>query len=451
MKQRNQVFFLAMLVLIGVFILLASVHPATAQSQVLTNKDVIEMVKAGISEELIVAKIRSSRTEFDTSPMGLKELKSAGVPDSLVLVMLNPQQTENKSARIMDELTVAFNRLKTSVVTVWSEFAHGTGFIFDPEGLIMTNQHVIGPSNFIAIQFDSRRKIPAVLLAASPEKDLAILWANLKDIPEATVAPLAKLNSGEPAVVEGERVFTIGSPLNQRKILTTGIASKVEEKAILSDININHGNSGGALFNSIGEVVGITTFLDVSRESAGVSGIIRIEEAISLIDEAKKKMASMEKPPARFLPVDPTDIFPLEAIKEVAAAKKFDTSPYFTSVGSFDVLLLTPMLKYRIQTEAEREAAKTREKRNKKEGAVQGTFRPFDNFFAWREYVGDYKPILIIRATPELGLSFWSALGRGIMASYGIYIPARLRFKADFHRMRHFAERKKSSLFIRLK
>ncbi|MEM5812625.1 MAG: hypothetical protein QW286_02800, partial [Candidatus Aenigmatarchaeota archaeon] len=68
----------------------------------------------------------------------------------------------------------------------------------------------------------------------------------------------------------------------------------------------------------------------------------------------------MEKPPARFLPVDPTDIFPLEAIKEVAAAKKFDTSPYFTSVGSFDVLLLTPMLKYRIQTEAERKAAKTR-------------------------------------------------------------------------------------------
>ncbi|WP_225931235.1 S1C family serine protease [Leptolyngbya sp. 7M] len=300
----------------------------------------------------------------------------------------------------------------------------------------MTNQHVVGPSQFISIQFDANRKIPAVLLAASPEKDVAILWANLEALPEATVAPIAKLDSTEPAIVEGERVFTIGSPLNQRKIITTGIASKIEERAILSDININPGNSGGALFNSIGEVVGITTFADISRSSAGVSGIIRIEQALSLIDEAKKKMTEISKPQARLLPVDPTDNFPLEAVKEVATAKKFETDRYTTSVGSFNILLMTPRLKYRIQTEAEREAAKTREKRNKKEGAVHGTFRPFDNFFAWREYVGDYKPILIIRATPELGESFWGAVGRGIAANYGIRTQARLRFKTDFYRMR---------------
>lgn len=436
--RKTVSFFLPIVLLMGVFPFVSSTYLVLGQSQEkLTNKDVIELVKTGISVEIITAKIRASKTGFDTSPAALQELKKEGVPDSIVLVMLQPNSNnENRPTRLKDELTTNFNRLQTSVVTVWSEIGHGTGFILDKEGLIMTNQHVVGPSQYIAVQFDSKRKIPAVLLAANPEKDVAVLWANLEALPDATVAPIAKLDSTEPPVVEGERVFTIGSPLNQRKIITTGIASKIEERAILSDININPGNSGGALFNSIGEVVGITTFGDSEQSGPGVSGIVRIEQALPLIEEAKKKMVEVQKPQARLLPVDPTDSFPLDAIKEVATAKKFDTDRYIASVGGFNLLFLTPTLKYRIQTEAEREAAKTRGKRNKKEGAVQGAFRPFDNFFAWREYVGDYKPILIIRATPELGESFWGALGRGVAANYGIHTQAKLRFKTDFYRMR---------------
>lgn len=418
-----------------------SALPQIAISQTegkLTNKEVIEMVKAGISAELIVAKIKASITEFDTSPTGLQALKADGVPDSVVLVMLSPMPAvEAKPTRLKDELTSSFTRLQSSVVTVWSEFGHGTGFIFDKDGLVMTNQHVIGPSQLISIQFDPKTKVPATLLAASPEKDIAILWVNMEALPKATIATIANLESAEAPLVEGERVFTIGSPLNQRKIMTTGIASKIEERAILSDININQGNSGGALFNSIGEVVGVTTFGDISRGvGPGVSGIVRIEQALSLIEEAKKKMADLSKPQARLLPVDPTDTFPLDAIRDIATAKKFDTDRYFTSVDDFNVTFLTPTLKYRIQTETEREAAKTKEKRNKKDGAVQGTFRPFEDFYAWREYVGDYKPILIIRAQPALGESFWGAVGRGVAANYGIHTQAKLRFKTDFYKMR---------------
>lgn len=182
--------------------------------------------------------------------------------------------------RLKDELTSNFNRLKNSVVTVWSEFGHGTGFIFDKEGLILTNQHVIGPSEYIAVQFDAQRKIPAVLLASSPEKDVAVLWINLESFPEAVPAVIANVTADEAAVTEGERVFTIGSPLNQKKIITTGIAIKIEDKAILSDININHGNSGGALYNSIGEVVGITTFKDL--DSAGeVADALDLNQSLS--------------------------------------------------------------------------------------------------------------------------------------------------------------------------
>lgn len=401
----------------------------------LTNRDLIEMTQSNLPEAIIIAKIKSSGGNFDVTPAALAELKKARVSDTVILEILAPPTTPNKPLRIKDELTSNFNRLKTSVVTVWSEFGHGTGFIIDREGLILTNQHVVGPSEYIAVQFDEKRKIPAKLLAASPEKDIAVLWVNLEALPDATIAAIARTDQMEAAVSEGERVFTIGSPLNQTKIITTGIASKIEPKAILSDININHGNSGGALFNSIGEVVGVTTFKDLDN-AGGVSGIVRIEEALPIIEEARLAMGKSTKPEARLLAVDPADTFPLAAIKEVAEAKKFDTSRYLFGMGDYTVTLMTPTLKYRMETEAEREAAKSRGKRNKKEGAVQGTFRPFEDIRGWREYVGDYKPILLIRATPLLAESFWGAVGRGMAANYGIRVAAKLRFKTDFYKMR---------------
>jgi S1-C subfamily serine protease len=414
----------------------APVSAQEVKAEKLTNKDLVEMSKSGLPEAIILAKIKSSGGNFDTSPAALQELKKEGVSDAVILALLQPTEPV-KPGRIKDELTSNFNRLKTSVVTVWSEFGHGTGFIIDKEGLILTNQHVVGPSEYIAVQFDQKRKVRAVLLASSAEKDVAVLWANLESMPDATVATIAKTDGAEPAVSEGERVFTIGSPLNQKKIITTGIASKIEDKAIISDININHGNSGGALFNSIGEVVGITTFGDLSESGGpGVSGIVRIEQAYPIIEEARKKMSGAVRPLAKLLAVDPIDTFPIEAIKEVANAKKFDASRYLLGMGDFTVTFLTPTLKYRMETEAEREAAKTHGKRSQKEGAVQGTFRPFEDIRGWREYVGDYKPILIIRATPALVEGFWSAVGRGVAANYGVRAQARMHFKSDFYKMR---------------
>ncbi|MBA2526034.1 MAG: serine protease [Pyrinomonadaceae bacterium] len=414
----------------------------------LTNKDVMDMLKAGLSPEIVIVKIRSSATAFDTSSNGLQELKASNVQDSVILAMLQPHaapstteasSSEPKTRRLKDELTTAFQRLQSSVVTVWSETSQGTGFIFDKDGLIMTNQHVVGPSEYIAVQFDNKLKVPAVLLASNPERDVAILWVDLTMLPAATVAPIAASNASEPSVVEGERVLTIGSPLNQRKIMTTGVASKIEARAIISDININHGNSGGPLFNSLGEVVGITTFGDFTNEGGpGVSGIVRIEETLPLITEARTKMAMVSKPEARLLPVDPTDTFPIEAIKEVATAKKFDDDRYLFGLGEYRVALATPTFLYRLQTEREREAAKTKEKRNKKAGAVQGTYRPFDEFRNWREYIGDYKPVLLINAEPNAGESFWGAVGRGVAANYGIAVRANIRYKTDFYRMKLF-------------
>jgi S1-C subfamily serine protease len=270
------------------------------------------------------------------------EVSVTGASQTIDLSNDNAKVAETKVAapvRKTDELTGLFQKYQNSVVTVWSETGHGTGFIVDASGLIVTNQHVIGPSELISVQFDAKRKVEAKLLAFSAEKDVAILWANLSAFKEAIAAPIGKGENGAAAVVEGERVFTIGSPLSQRKILTTGVVSKVEAGAILSDININPGNSGGALFNSLGQVVGITTFGEQERSGPGLAGIIRIEESLPVLEQAREKMGEVKSPSPALLPVEPVDPFPLDELKKSIQAAKFDKRPYVFSEGRFDIAL----------------------------------------------------------------------------------------------------------------
>jgi S1-C subfamily serine protease len=364
---------------------------------------------------------------------------TASLPESTIdLSNDNAKVTEAAATapgRKVDELTTLFQKYQNAVVTVWSEIGSGTGFCVDKAGLIITNQHVIGPSDLVSVQFDAKRKIVATVLAFNSEKDVAVLWVNPSAFPEMITAPIAKSDTGKESVVEGERVFTIGSPLSQRKILTSGVASKIEARAIISDININHGNSGGPLFNSVGEVVGITTF----RESGpGVAGIVRIEEALPILEQARKKLGDVTPPSTRYLPVEPTDTYPLDSLKETIGVEKFNRHPYLFSEAGFDVAMVTPVLKYRIEEAVQLAAAKEKRKRTKKhEAAIQNTFEPLQDLRGWAEYAGEYKPVLLIQAEPQLRETLGSAVVRGFAASGGNYGgPAHMKYKTDFYRMR---------------
>jgi S1-C subfamily serine protease len=416
-----------------------SIETAAAPIQVSTNFDGVAMVELapgsyrvksthGLDFESkhfdwdVVVQVKSGENQLELSSDNAKIVAS------------------EKPSRVTDELSAQYKRLQNTVVTVWSEFGHGTGFIVDPSGLILTNQHVIGPSNYIAIQFDGRTKIPAVKLIADPEKDIAVIWADISAFPNAIVAPLAIGSPVEPATIEGERVFTIGSPLTQQKIVTTGIVSKVEPHAIISDVRIDHGNSGGPLFNSLGQVIGITTFGDQGPKGGGIAGIVRIEEATKLLADAHAKMQMVSKPSATLLPVEPATLFPIGAIKETLLREKFDAKHYAFQVGDFDIVMVTPPLQYRMRGEAEIRAAKEKQKRTKKnENAVQDTFRPLDDLKNWAEYVGDYQSVLLIRATPKMHETAGSMWRRGLIAglSQGGYGgAATIRFRTDFYRMR---------------
>jgi S1-C subfamily serine protease len=424
-------------------ILFLAICPLLFAQQALNNDSVIKLVKAGLSEDLIVSTINAQAGTYDTSTDGIIALKTAGISDKVVAAIVaraaGSQISPTQRGAVVDNLTAAYKQYRNSVVTVLAEYgpAKGTGFIVDKTGLVITNQHVVSRSEWVAVQVDDHIRLRAEVLATDPEKDVAVLWVNLANAPH--IEPVVLLKSGDTPAEEGERVFTIGSPLHQSKVMTTGIVSKVENRAIISDLNINHGNSGGPLFNSQGVVIGVTTFNDLSdRGGAGIAGVVRIEQALPLLDIARGKQATSAKPSPELLQIEPTDRFPIEALKESASVKKFKNYLYVFDVGDYDLAVITPVFKYR-KLAARVEAARQKDKRNRKSTAAQGTFEPLDDLKGWEEYTGEYDPTLLIQATPKLVEGFWSAFGRGMAASHGYAPgPASMHFKTDFYKMRLF-------------
>jgi len=414
----------------------------------LTNKDIADLIQANVSSDVVIALIESSKTNFDTAPTSLAALKKMNVPDTVLLAMVRaegptgvskapaiskPPLDEGKRSK--DDLTKIFRRLQTSVVTVWSEFGRGTGFIIEPSGLILTNEHVIGSSVYIAVQSDSRHKALATLVAANADKDIAVLWTNLQGLPGTIIAPLPETKGSTRQIAVGEPVVAIGSSLDQRKVMTTGVVRKVEPRAIIADIDVNRNNSGGPVVNSIGEVIGIASFADAPTAGRRMSSIIRIEEAEPLVADAHGLISQLPSPPALSLPIDPVDPFPIDAVRQIPPADKFDPKVYSVSMGDFELLMITPMLKYRMQSEATRAAGKVRDSRSKSAGPDQEISRLFETYGGWREYVGEYRPVLHVQVSPETGESLWSIFNRTLSKS-GVVAPARQRFKTNFFGMR---------------
>lgn len=304
------------------------------------------------------------------------------------------------------DLTALFDKLKNSVVKVRAEAYDGSGFLVDSSGLVVTNNHVAESSSYLAVQFDQKRKVPARLIAANPDKDVAVLWVNMAAFPEAVVAQLIPAEAASQVAVGG-RVFTIGNPLGREKVLTTGVISKIEKDAITSDININPGNSGGPLFTLNGQVAGITT--------AGLrrlASIVPIENVRPLVEQARKIIAGGTPPTAELLLVEPADYFPADALRPLLRQEKIDTKPYFFDAGEFQVAFYTPPVNYYLRHEDEMAAARKAAKRT---GGAPSQAKPPASAL---EDAQDYRPVLIVRVRPKFGI-FW-----------------KVRFKNGFQRMR---------------
>jgi hypothetical protein len=318
-------------------------------------------------------------------------------------------------------------------VTVRSETGHGTGFFVDNKGLVLTNEHVVGNSGYLAVQFDREHKIPARLIAVDAQRDVALLWVNMAAFPNAVPAPLYHASAGKAPVQEGEKVFTIGSPLTLDKIITTGIVSKVEAHTLLSDININPGSSGGPLFNDNGQVIGLTTFDTRDEQGPGVSGIVRVEEALELLEQNRAKATGIP-PPATLLPVEPFTPYPLEGLQQALKAEKFDYRPYYLEAGDFNIALSTPPVDYREGEERRLQAERTHQKRNKRNESASENAGDSGAPKRWEQETGAHPAVLGIYVMPKAKEGTGSVLSRSFNVSY----TAKLKFKADFQSMKLF-------------
>jgi S1-C subfamily serine protease len=346
--------------------------------------------------------------------------------------------TSSSPRRRISEEGELFKTLRDGVVTVEGETGNGTGFIIDQKGLILTNQHVVGKSNEVRVRFDKQTAVKARVLAEDPERDIAVLQVNLGVCQTCRVLKIAEAKPEEPTVIEGERVFAIGSPLYQDKILTSGIASKVETRAIITDVNINPGNSGGPLFNSIGEVVGLTTFGVQAEGGPGIGGVVRVEEAATALKQAREKAEPLSLPTAELMPNMPEGSFPLETIKTRMDVKKFEQKPYKDDIKNYQINYITPVFKFYTNEKERMRSLKDRNKRNKDKGAVD-TIDRYRDLRNWNEYAGELRPVVDILALPEVTASGNSMLLSAItaVASQGMMsTPLNYKFKADFYQMK---------------
>jgi serine protease DegQ len=149
----------------------------------------------------------------------------------------------------------------------------GSGVIVSPEGLILTNHHVIESADEIEVALADGRTVPARIVGSDPETDLAVLKVDVKSLPSITFGHSDKLNVGDV-------VLAIGNPFGVGQTVTQGIVSALGrnhlgittfENFIQTDASINPGNSGGALIDADGNLVGINSA--IYSRSGGSMGI----------------------------------------------------------------------------------------------------------------------------------------------------------------------------------
>ncbi len=177
----------------------------------------------------------------------------------------------------------------------------GSGVILSPEGLVVSNHHVIADASDIRVVLNDRREYSAEVLLADEESDLAVLRLDgAKDLPHL---PLR----AAPTVEVGELVLAIGNPFGVGQTVTSGIVSGLARSGgatgdargyfIQTDASINPGNSGGALIDVDGRVIGInTSILSRSGGSNGIGFAIPADLVAQFLAQAKEGARSFQRP-----------------------------------------------------------------------------------------------------------------------------------------------------------
>jgi putative serine protease PepD len=201
-----------------------------------------------------------------------------------------------------DNLAAIVSKVQPSVVTVVVDGARssslGSGVVISADGLVLTNNHVIAENGTVSVRLSSGRTVPARVVAADPTHDLALVRAT-------GLSGLTPVTFGtNDSVAVGDTVLAFGAPLGLENTVTSGIISALNRSVntgseklsglLQTDAPINQGNSGGALVDTAGHVIGINVAIATAGESdsgsIGVGFAIPADTAVTVINQLKSQI-----------------------------------------------------------------------------------------------------------------------------------------------------------------
>ena len=214
----------------------------------------------------------------------------------------------------VDKVTPAVVTIQSSGGLLGGANGTGSGFIYEPNGWILTNRHVVEDASELLVVLDDGRQFPGEVYGIDTLTDLAIVKIDASGLPFAPIGNSAGLEPGQLAIA-------IGNPLGYENTVTTGVVSGLGRQIqasgatqtsaetlrnlIQTDAAINPGNSGGPLVNSAGQVIGVNTA--VSQNAQGLGFAIPIDVAKPIMQQALDGVQPLVRPwiGVYYVPVDP--------------------------------------------------------------------------------------------------------------------------------------------------
>jgi S1-C subfamily serine protease len=276
------------IVLIGALILVLSACSLTSlpslslknetEPEATEANTAVDSPKEEIKEAQVIVQPRVVMAE--PTPLSADLIAKA---DAEELLLINIYDRVNPSV-VNIIVTVDDNQLDSN--GLFPTQGQGSGFVYDTEGHIVTNNHVIADAQKLDVTFYDGTTVPAEIVGSDADSDLAVIKV---DVPSETLRPIHWGDSDEIKV--GQRAVAIGNPFGLDGTLTSGIISALKRslptenrfsipEIIQTDAAINPGNSGGPLLNSHGEVIGVNTAIVPRRAGFGERSFLGVGFAV---------------------------------------------------------------------------------------------------------------------------------------------------------------------------